>query len=60
MRKNEQMGLHQTKEASIQQKKQSLDSRDSPQNGRKSLPATHLVRGRISRIYRKLKKLSPQ
>jgi hypothetical protein len=29
---------------SAKQRKQSPDSRDSPQNGRKSLPATHLIR----------------
>jgi hypothetical protein len=42
MKSNEQMGLHQ--KASAQQRKQLPDSRDSPQNGRKSLPATHLIR----------------
>jgi hypothetical protein len=41
----------------VQQRKQSPDSRDSPQNGGKSLPATQ---GLISRIYRELKKLSSQ
>jgi hypothetical protein len=30
--------------ASAQQRKQSPDSRDNPQNGRKSLPAIHLIR----------------
>jgi hypothetical protein len=33
-----------TLKSSAQQKKQSLDSRDSPQNGRKSLPATHPIK----------------
>jgi hypothetical protein len=30
--------------SSVQQRKQSLDSRDSSQSRRKSLPATHLIR----------------
>jgi hypothetical protein len=45
--------------ASAQQRKQSPDSRDSPQNGRKSASYSS-DKGLISRIYRKLKKLSPQ
>jgi hypothetical protein len=35
-------------------------SRDCPLNGRKSLPATHLIKRLVSRIYRKLKKLNLQ
>jgi hypothetical protein len=40
---NEQMGLHQTKEL-LHSKGKSPDSRDSPQNGIKSLAATHPTR----------------
>jgi hypothetical protein len=47
--------------ASGQQRKQSPDSRDSSQNGRKSLSTINMIRNFfISRIYRELKKLSPQ
>jgi hypothetical protein len=49
------MGLHQ--KASAQQRKQSPNSRDHSQNGRKSLLAT-LDKGLISTVYRELKKLN--
>jgi hypothetical protein len=51
------MGLHQTKKLLHSKGKQSLDSRDCPQNGRKPLSSD---KGVITRIHRELKKLTPQ
>jgi hypothetical protein len=42
-RKIEQVGLHHSKEL-LQSKRPLLDSRESPQDGRKPLPATHTIR----------------
>jgi hypothetical protein len=54
------MGLHQTKElSSVQQKKQSLLKRQ-PTEREKISTSYSSNKGLISRIYRKLKKLSPQ
>jgi hypothetical protein len=46
--------------SSAQQKKQSLDSRDCPQNGRKTFASYSSDEVLISRVYRKFKKLKLQ
>jgi hypothetical protein len=58
-RNNEQMGLHQTKELLHSKGNSHQTQETAEQNRRKSLPDTHLIRD-STRIYRDLKKLSPQ
>jgi hypothetical protein len=52
-------GLHQTKELLHSKGNSHQTQETAEQNGRKSLPATHLIKD-STRTYRDLKKLSPQ